>query len=55
MVGLVLFGAGIGLVSTFEPPSETEKWWPDEHMFTKFLNLIDNRYKFIAVVPLSDE
>lgn len=41
VIGLALTIVGIVLAFQFKVPDEAEQWWPEEHDFKKFLDLVD--------------
>lgn len=43
LVFSVIFAIGLWQVTGFEPPSETERWWPDSHTFTKVQSSLERR------------
>ncbi|GMH39835.1 hypothetical protein BSKO_07739 [Bryopsis sp. KO-2023] len=46
-MGVIAFIGGLVLVSTFEPPSSAEQWWPSYHSFNKFTKWMDRDGPFI--------
>jgi len=48
VVGLVIFAVGLYLVTTFNTPDEAEEWFPPEHMYNKFDDIMDRDGPFYA-------